>query len=171
MSLKLNIGSGETKIPGYLSVDKFAKNIDVRADAKKLPYKNNFVDEIYSCHMIEHQHNVDVIPMFKEWYRVLKPSGILIIKCPNFETYLREFLAMKDTDPLKYTWGIINIYGHTHRSEGLGTRGGFTVGRLKTQLSKIGFKTIECKATETRVKDKKHVEYRVLGDLYYKGVK
>jgi len=169
--IKLNIGSGEHKIPGYLSVDKFAKNVDIKADAMKLPYNDNIIDEIYSCHMIEHQHNINIIATFKEWYRVLKPNGTLIIRCPNFELYIREFLEMDDMNPKKFTWGIINIYGHTHKSEGLGTRGGFTTGRLKTQLEQIGFKTLKCHTMETQVTNKKHIEYRPNGDIYYKGIK
>lgn len=169
--IKLNIGCGPTKIPGYIGVDKFHKAADVKADAMKLPYTSNSVDEIFSSHMIEHQHNVYIIPMFREWFRVLKPGGVLVIRCPNFELYLREFLEMPDSDPKKFTWGIINIYGHTNRSEGLHTIGGFTVGRLKTQLEQVGFKTIECKTMKTRVTDTKHIEYRENGDIYYRGQK
>lgn len=52
--------------------------------SKKIPEKNNSVDLIYSCHMIEHLDNKELKIFFKECERVLKPNGYLRLVVPDF---------------------------------------------------------------------------------------
>ena len=64
---KLNIGCGEKQKQGYISVD-FRKTVfvDVVADARKLPFKNESFHHVYSSHLIEHFSHMEVEDVLKE---------------------------------------------------------------------------------------------------------
>jgi ubiquinone/menaquinone biosynthesis C-methylase UbiE len=81
--------------PGAL-VSLFDKKVQIKglelensnclnADATCLPFKDNVLDFIVSFHAIEHFK--DVRSAFKEWYRVLKPGGIVGFIMPDFEHF------------------------------------------------------------------------------------
>jgi predicted SAM-dependent methyltransferase len=42
-------------------------------------------DVIYACHILEHFHKKQILPVLKEWLRVLKKDGILRISVPDME--------------------------------------------------------------------------------------
>lgn len=69
-----------------LNAIKFAKrrisNI-IQASIDKLPFENDAFDIIISTDVLYHQ-NVNEEKSLKEFYRVLKPNGLLIIKLPAF---------------------------------------------------------------------------------------
>lgn len=93
--MKLNIGSGENKLEGYINIDfdvRFKPDLvlDIR---EGLPYKDNEVDEIISTHLIEHIEYPLWLPMFREFQRVLKPEGKLLLEYPEFEIVTRYFLT------------------------------------------------------------------------------
>ena len=119
--------------------------------------------------MIEHLRPGEFALALSEWRRVLKVGGKLKIRCPNFEVYVREWL--EGNYAVRWGWGIINIFGHDGRGEGMLTRNGFTRRRLDELLSANGFKTLHCEATETRPEMRRTIEFRVDGDLSYEGVK
>lgn len=82
---KLNIGSGERPMEGYVNVDwQDASSVDVVHDLNQLPYpfEDNSIDEIYISHVLEHLDR----PFFvmKEFHRILKNGGVLHIKVPHF---------------------------------------------------------------------------------------
>lgn len=93
--LNLNIGAGTYVIDGFTSLDRYSShyypnknkflkervNYNLRKD--NIPYKNNSVDNIYVSHVLEHVENEFVIKFIYEAYRVLKPSGVLRIVCPD----------------------------------------------------------------------------------------
>ena len=86
--LKLNIGSGDTHIPGFTPID--AK---LGHDALKLPYWEGEVDEIYSSHCLEHIPRGQTLPALAEWVRVLKPGGKIRIAVPDFSRVMQLYLS------------------------------------------------------------------------------
>lgn len=82
---KLNLGAGEDKKEGYINVDwnELAKP-DVKHDLNKLPYPfdDSTFDEIFTSHILEHLDKPFLI--MKEFHRLLKPGGKLILKVPHF---------------------------------------------------------------------------------------
>lgn len=85
--IKLNLGCGEHHWAGFINVDAHAEGADARFDISSVPYpyEENSVDEIQIIHVIEHLDPRAVLGIVKEWLRILKPGGMLVIECPSFE--------------------------------------------------------------------------------------
>lgn len=94
--MKLHLGCGKRHIPGFIHIDAVDyPHVDHVATIDNLSFiQDNSVDLIYNCHVLEHFKRKDVERVLKEWYRVLKPGGILRISVPDFaklcEVYQRE---------------------------------------------------------------------------------
>lgn len=85
--VKLNLGSGSQKIPGYINIDseKSCKPDLVHDFVRlKLPYKPGSVDEIVMFHTIEHIQKKLHKPILAECYRVLRVGGRLYLSYPDF---------------------------------------------------------------------------------------
>lgn len=85
--VKLNLGCGTNKIPGFLNVDteKTCKP-DILCDfvSKKLPLKSGTVDEIVFFHCIEHIRKCFHKRILTEIWRLLKPGTQVFISYPEF---------------------------------------------------------------------------------------
>lgn len=82
---KLNLGSGNTLIAGYVNVDSNHDAADLTADMRSLPYPDGSVAEIYSAHALEHIPFRDTQAVIGEWRRVLAPDGRLRVIVPNMD--------------------------------------------------------------------------------------
>jgi predicted SAM-dependent methyltransferase len=90
----------------------------------------------------------------KEWKRVLKGEGKLVIRCPNFEKHLRDWL---NADYRK-RWGERNegvnvILGFQDAGPGHPNRNIFTSDRLSDLVSRAGFEIMECHPVMNRYGD------------------
>ena len=54
----------------------------IEGDIRTLPFEADSFDGAYCSHIIEHFTYKDVIRIFSEVYRILKPKGIFVIKTP-----------------------------------------------------------------------------------------
>ena len=98
---KLNLGCGDKILPGYVNVDVAASRRglkpDVLCDLHKLTsFEDNTVDEILSVHVVEHFWRWEVVDVLREWVRVLKPGGVMILECPNLVSACEELLQNPD---------------------------------------------------------------------------
>ena len=90
----LNLGSGKSTY-GDARIDLYPSEAttDVcNMDTDKIPYPNNYFDEIYCKSVIEHIKNLDNFE--KECFRVLKPNGKLII-ITDYAGYLMRYISKK----------------------------------------------------------------------------
>ena len=137
--LKLHLACGHDYEESYINVDLYAPEdavCDVRFDVMKLPYEDNSIDEIKAFHIIEHFHFFEAQDVLKEWYRVLKPGGVLHIETPDFLESCRAFVnGDGDFRVLLYNHFFAHpwIPGQTHKFL-------FTEDQLKTNLEWAGFK-------------------------------
>lgn len=95
--IRLNLGCGDKILPGYVNVDvvesRKGMKPDVLCDLHRLtPFADSSADEILSVHVVEHFWRWEVLDILKEWVRVLKPGGRMILECPNLESACRHFL-------------------------------------------------------------------------------
>jgi len=77
--LKLNLGSGDCPIDGYVNIDR--KN---GQEAYPLDYADNSVDEIRASHILEHFGLHEISKVLENWAVKLKPGGLLKIAVPDF---------------------------------------------------------------------------------------
>ena len=96
--LKLHVGCGERYLPGYVHVDaRPLDHIDVVAAADQLSmFDDDSVDLLYHCAVLEHIGRWKTVDVLREWYRVLKPRGVLVSSVPNFETYVDAYQRFGD---------------------------------------------------------------------------
>ena len=83
--MKINLGSGYTKYPGFLNVDHDPlTNPDYLADLEDLhlPIENNSVDHVIAYHVLEHIGG-GFFPLMQELYRIMQHGAILEIKVPH----------------------------------------------------------------------------------------
>ena len=105
----LNIGCGDYKIKGFISLDYYSKyyyhkkkfdsiHYDIRKD--NIPFESNSIDNIYCSHVIEHIETSHIEKFFKECHRVLKKNSILRIACPDSFFLYQQMLNY----PEYYNW-------------------------------------------------------------------
>jgi len=100
-NVRLNLGCGDKILDGYINVDvvesRAGKKPDILCDLHNLNiFHDNYADEILSVHVIEHFWQWEAADILKEWIRVLKPGGKMIIECPNLISAAKEFLKNAD---------------------------------------------------------------------------
>lgn len=95
--LRLNLGCGDKILQGYVNVDvvqsRAGKKPDVICDLHDLaPFADNSADEILSVHVVEHFWRWEIRDVLREWIRVLKPGGRMIVECPNLLSACQTFM-------------------------------------------------------------------------------
>ncbi len=138
--VKLYLGCGDKRRPGYVNVDKYVSAPDVqRMDLFNLPYADGEVDVILTEHMLEHLGKFEVPAALREWRRVLKPCGRLSMNLPNLQWCLEQWLSKPEKD--RWGWQLDAIFGlQTHPGEFHKT--GFTAERLRGLLADAGFELV-----------------------------
>lgn len=156
--MKLNLGAGDHVIKGYISVDKYDKMADIKADICDLPFDTESVDEIIANQVIEHIPYNKTYQMFSEMYRVLKKGSLAHIECPDVLYAAKKIVESGDIEDLwlYHLWGEYyrpwdhQRYEDCENHEGSKHITGFTIGRIKRICEPIGFKI---KPTNTKFID------------------
>lgn len=91
--LKLDLGAGRARIPGYLPIDD-----SLGHDVRSLPFRDGSVDEIRASHVLEHIHYRDAQPTLEHWFNVLKPGGIIRIAVPDFDKIVGLYVEGKGSE-------------------------------------------------------------------------
>jgi predicted SAM-dependent methyltransferase len=58
----------------------------------RFPFENEVYNGIITEHTIEHLTPLDAINLFKEFYRIIRPSGVVRIIVPDLEKYIKFYL-------------------------------------------------------------------------------
>jgi predicted SAM-dependent methyltransferase len=96
--MKLHLGCGSRYIPGYIHIDVVNyPHIDHVTSIDSLSFiADDSVDLIYNCHVLEHYKRRDVLRVLKEWWRILKPGGVLRISVPDFSAICQIYQKYHD---------------------------------------------------------------------------
>jgi len=141
---KLNLGAGEEKLEGYLSVDKY-QPANYQYDMIELDkfFPPFSIDEIRVCHSLNHLDRSDVSLALKVWLKILKLGGRLWVSVPDMAKigYLLWEAEKKD-DWKERNWKLGLMYGG-QRTLGAFHHVGFTTSSLKEVIIEAGFE-IKC---------------------------
>lgn len=128
--IKLNLGCGIEIRKGFINVDKFYTEEQIRknkgshvekggtfvqADILHLPFEDNYADYVELMNCIEHFPMNNVINYMKEIHRVMKPEAKLVILTNNMDGLAVEWLDMTihpPFDPKAYNDVAETIYGN-----------------------------------------------------------
>lgn len=112
--MKLNLGCGRRKIDGYVNVDVRDSGADVECDVQELPWPDAVADEVMAIHVLEHIPMLNAALVVREWVRVLKPGGRLVLELPCREKVF-GFIKQGVSD---VSLTLLPMYGdpRTHRT-------------------------------------------------------
>lgn len=89
---KLDIGCGVHPREGYIHLDiQKLPHIEYVCDARKLPFEDNELDDIYSSNTLEHFGWREVGNVLKHWASKLKRCGEIELKVPCQKSVSRAY--------------------------------------------------------------------------------
>jgi predicted SAM-dependent methyltransferase len=152
---RIEVGSGFWPHEGYVHVDVFpdATDVDVLAPGDELPFPDAWADELLSVHMLEHVPPPRLTSTLREWARVLRPGGKIVIHTPNGEALAAALLHAGGASSRRL-WAVQNaVYGYWLGPADVGTAAQFvtapdhkvllTLPLLRDLLAEAGFEEVE----------------------------
>lgn len=141
--VKLNLGCGNKILDGFVNIDYpdnySGKKPDIEADLRALPIADETADEAYAIHVLEHFHVWEAPDVLREWKRVLKPGGRLVLELPCLEKVLGWF-THKPLLPQMTWWAL---YGDpSYKNENMVHKWVYTVPMMIDTLTQAGFENV-----------------------------
>jgi predicted SAM-dependent methyltransferase len=171
--IRINLGAGARHLAGFVNVD-LANNWtsiqpDVACDVTgPLPFPTDHADEVHAYHVFEHILRFKAEECLKEWIRILKPGGLLVLEMPCMDkivTYMAHCLIDgRPMDPRFTMWGL---YGdQKYKSEAMCHRWCYGVRELGGMLEAAGMVEIteEEPKTHQKVRDMRMTARKPDGD-------
>jgi predicted SAM-dependent methyltransferase len=143
--LKLNIGCGRNYRRGYVNIDAFDDTVaDKLMAAEDMDFEDNMFSEVACIHTLEHLGPARSIYALSEIYRVLQPSGVLLLQTPDLVTSFMSFVKGNwEKRKLIMNW----VFGLD--SPGMSHRYGFPAELLQLVLREVGFEEIKIEYIDT----------------------
>lgn len=175
----LNIGCGPYSKPEFINLDYlWEPGIDVcwNIAKKRLPFADASLEGIFTEHCLEHIEMNETLANLKEFYRLLKPGGVVRIVVPDGEIYVDIYEKRKrgGNEKMPYEEGYITPMA---RINGIfrnhGHRFIYDFETMKTLLNQAGFSDVK-KLSYRQGKDKRLLidqEWRAIESLYVEAVK
>ena len=168
--LRLNLGCGDKILGGYVNVDVVESRAGMRPDVicdlhDLAPFADATADEVLSVHVVEHFWRWEVADVLREWVRVLKPGGKMIVECPNILSACRTFLedpaefSKQDQSGQRTMWVF---YGDPKWKDPLMIhRWGYTPESLQALLAEVGLKEVRQEPAQFKLREPR--DMRVVG--------
>ncbi len=152
LPIKLHLGCGGEKWKDFLNVDlnpakpgekDSSRNgcvAEVFADMRNLGLPDNCVDEIFTSHTIDHFTRWEGLDMIKDWLRMLKPGGRIVMEAADFR---RCILWLFHPSKRKRYLARTQFYGNQwDRIEYETHRYLWSSNELRNELLKLGFSKV-----------------------------
>jgi predicted SAM-dependent methyltransferase len=155
--IRLNLGCGGKILPNWVNVDLegnwSGQKPDIVSDLRGLPFDDGVADEAQAIHVIEHFYRWEAEDLLREWMRVLKPGGLLILEAPCREkvfSYITACLrAGQEMNPRLSMWAL---YGDpNYRSEAMCHRWLWSAPELMALMRSIGLEDVKSEAPQTHI--------------------
>ena len=94
--VRLHLGCGGERWRDFVNVDLHPSDASIRdssrspcradvwADMRSLALPDEYIDEIFTAHTLEHFTRWEAVAMLRDWHRMLKCRGRLVIETPSF---------------------------------------------------------------------------------------
>jgi SAM-dependent methyltransferase len=90
--LKLHLGSGGLRPPGWVNVDIVGMDPDLHWDlTRPLPFPDGVAEAVFLEHVLEHFPLAQVLEILAEARRLLAPGGIVRVGVPDFGRYAESY--------------------------------------------------------------------------------
>jgi SAM-dependent methyltransferase len=92
--VRLHLGCGPHRLPGWVNVDIAAPTADLRVDVRAgLPFDDDSVDAVYIAHLLEHvEYPVEALDVLRECARVLRPGAPVRVAVPDIASFARAYV-------------------------------------------------------------------------------
>jgi predicted SAM-dependent methyltransferase len=144
LPIRIDIGAGIKRDDGWTTVGLDPEH-EIRCDVRSIPVPDEYADEARSIHVIEHIPFTDVPATLKEWFRILKPGGLLIVECPDLLKCCRN-VVNKISDERN---GLLGLFGDIYGNDPLMLHQ-FLIDtdRMKKLFTEAGFIKVKDRPTE-----------------------
>lgn len=148
--MRLNIGAGKRRLPGYTGVDVVQRDsVDIVAEAHAIPLPDGCADEVLAVHLLEHVFEWQAPDLLREWHRLLKPGGALVLEMPDILKACRNLLEQRRIGKHVDQAHMWAIYGDQTLNDPLMMhKAGWWFDRLKPVVEGVGF--VDVVERETR---------------------
>jgi SAM-dependent methyltransferase len=122
--LKLHVGAGSRRLPGWVNIDVYPAELALNVN-RGLPFADGSARVLFASHMLEHLYYPDeALRFLAECRRVLRPGGRLRLVVPDLERYVRAYAEHDDAffADRRRTWHGLPE-GRTHLEEFLSYAG------------------------------------------------
>ncbi len=159
-AIRLHIGGEEPKEGWKILNVEERDGVDFLGDVRDLnAFDDESCSEIYASHVLEHLSQAEVLPVFNELHRLLRPGGKLYISVPDMDTLSWMFVSPTLGPPQKFNLMRMMFGGQTNAYDF--HRIGYCFDFMADYLRDVGFTSLE------------HVEslgiFRDTSDLIYEG--
>lgn len=155
--MKINLGCGARHMPGFVNVDKadgaYKVQPDVVADVfGVLPFEDCCADEVHAYHVAEHCYRWQIEGVLKEWARVLKPGGLMVLELPCLDSVLAIFQYHMDRgDPVPVNLTMWGLFGDpSWKDPAMCHRWAYSQAEMSALMTRAGM-SVEVKKAQTHV--------------------
>jgi predicted SAM-dependent methyltransferase len=95
--LRLHLGSGTNRLPGWVNVDLLGMGSDLAWDLRRrLPFPDASAQAAFLEHVIEHFTLADALALLEECHRVLRPGGTIRVGVPDLGRYIHSYTGDRE---------------------------------------------------------------------------
>lgn len=152
--LRISLGCGRHTLDGWFCVDlqqnsQATRALDMVSDIKKLALPDGCASQILVVHAFEHLYRFECDDALKEWKRLLRPKGLLVMEMPDLLKCCKNILENRKGPKHEDQFGLWGLFGdYTTNDPTMVHKWGHTFISIKPLLEKHGFIDVVEKPTQ-----------------------